>query len=262
MEAKPNKRPTIWLVGDCEHPDFADAMAWLRANCECRDPQAARVDSPSAIIVVQFRPGSIPARFVESLHRQAPLARLILLTGPWCDGELRTGRLPPGVVRIRWHQWWQQLPGELSRGAARLPRTSTDADRLERQIQGLAACAKSSGRIAIHTASRENYVALADACGALGWQAEWTHADAGMFVCELALLDGWAELLASDGMLSGKARPRVLLVDFPRPDEFSRAKELGVQAIVAKPFTLPTLAAAFAAAAPHIVRSAAQTSVA
>jgi hypothetical protein len=105
MEQRPNKRPAIWLVGDCDDSDFTDAVAWLQANCEFSSRQAAQGDPPSAIVVLQSRPAPAISRGVESLHRHAPLARLVMLTGPWCDGELRTGRQAAGVVRIRWHQW-------------------------------------------------------------------------------------------------------------------------------------------------------------
>jgi hypothetical protein len=263
MEGTPSKRPVIWLVGDSEHPDFTDVVSWLQLNCECRAPETGHADSPGAIVALQSRPGSISVRFVESLHCQAPLARLISLNGPWCDGELRTGRLPAGVVRIRWHQWRQQLPAELSRGAARLPRTATEADRLEHQLRELADSARGGGRIGIRTALRDNYLALADACTALGWRAEWAVDEAApSSECDLELIDGWEQMLVRDEVLHGKPLPRVLLLEYPRPDGFNKAAELGVHNIVAKPFTLPVLAAALTAAAPRALRSAVQPSVA
>jgi hypothetical protein len=257
MELKSSKRPVVWPVGDCEYPDFTEAVAWLQANCDCCGPPDARTGIPIAIAILQSRPGTVTAPDVETLHRQAPLARLILLTGAWCDGELRTGRLPPGVVRIRWHQWQQVLPAELSCRAPSFPRTATDAERLERQIRDLGACDNSGGRIAIRTSLRDNYLALADACNALGWRAEWAQAEAPLpSACELELIDGWKELSAHDGMQCGRALPRVLLIEYPRPDDFSRATALGIQAIVVRPFSLPVLMAVCAAAAPALAGSA------
>jgi CheY-like chemotaxis protein len=252
-------RPVIWLVGDCSDPDSTDAVAWMQVNCDCRDPQTARADSPSAIVVLQSRPAADAARDVELLHRQAPLARLVTLTGPWSDGELRTGRLPAGVVRIRWHQWRQQLPAELTSRSARLPRTATDAERLDRQISALATTAKAGGRVAIRTSSRNAYRVLADACQSLGWRAAESELSA---ACDLQLIDGWAELRELSANTDAQVPPRILLIDFPRPDDLRRAAEIGIRAVISKPFTLPVLTAALAEAAPRDAGSAVHTSVA
>ena len=263
MEKRPSKRPVIWLVGDCDDPDFTDAFAWLQANCDCASPQAEHADPPSAIIVLQSRPKAAIARDVEVLHRQTPLARLLTLTGPWCDGELRAGQQAHGVVRIRWHQWRQQLPAELSSRASRLPRTATGAERLDHQIGALATSGREGGLVAICTSSRNGYLALAGACQSLGWRADWASTDPALSrVCDLQLIDGWAELPELGASVHSPVPPCILLIDFPRPGDLRRAADLDIRAVISKPFTLPTLAVALADAAPCVADSATQTSVA
>src|SRR4051812_13125153 len=115
---------TIAIVGDWRHADFADALLWLnaRAACACyHDVSAAaeelgspaRRRDPASILFMQSRPGQISAREVECLHAIAPLAGLAALVGPWCEGELRSGRPWPGVVRIPWKAWTYRLAQEL-----------------------------------------------------------------------------------------------------------------------------------------------------
>jgi hypothetical protein len=171
--------------------------------------------------------------------------------------------LSQGVVRNRWHHWRQQLPVELSGRAVRLPRTATEAERLDRRIGELATSAREGGRVAIRTSSRDGYLALADACNSLGWSTDWESVDAPLPPeCDLQLIDGWAELHELDARIHSQGPPRILLIDFPRPDDFRWAAELGIQAVVAKPFTLPVLAAALEDAVPRVAECAAYTSVA
>src|SRR5262245_18525616 len=95
-----------WLAGDLDHTHFAPAVAWLRhvALCEFVAWPVARSSTgwaiPAAIVLFQARPCSITEHVVERLHRLAPLAKLIVVAGPWCEGEQRSGRPAQGVARI------------------------------------------------------------------------------------------------------------------------------------------------------------------
>jgi hypothetical protein len=223
---------TIWLAGECDHPDFASAAAWLRANCQVVDLAA----SPGAIVLFQSRPGSIARGQVELLHRRAPLARLILLCGACCDGELHRRELIPGVVRIRWHQWRQRLFRELS---GLLPRTSSDGERLEQDLRGLAKQFDSGGTVAIRTECRATHQCLADACQALGLGAVW-HAPGE--AADALLIDGWTNDFPPQS--EARAPRRILLLDFPRPEDIARAADLRFAAVIAQPLLLADLAAA------------------
>src|SRR4051812_33805324 len=105
--------PSIWLIGDWGAPAFDEPVAWIRASTNCRcfaSPAAACAEGlaatsthePQSIVLLQARPGEVSAEQVEKLHAREPLARLILLTGPWCEGEQRSGRPVAGVSRVAW----------------------------------------------------------------------------------------------------------------------------------------------------------------
>jgi hypothetical protein len=205
----------------------------------------------------QSRPGSLSARQIAALHRRAPLARLILLTGPWCDGDVRGNRLVPGIVRVRWHEWRERLPAELNHQRNRPPRTTTDGERLECQLRELSSAGQSAGRVAIVTLRRANYDALAAACNSLGWQAEWVVSHDRIGDHDLLLVDGWESLAADPRAADPRAEstpPCALLLGFSRPEDLQKAAGLGIASVIAVPLSLPVLAAALAAASPLAAR--------
>ena len=231
---------TIWLAGECGHPDFAAPTHWLRSQCQCVD----RETSPAAIVVCQSRPGSVSRRQVESLHRLAPLARLILVTGPWCDGERLNSKATIGVARIRWHQWQERLPQELS-PSNRLPRTTSDGERLEQSLCGLIPGMYGGRSVTICTDCRASFDVLADACRFLGLNSNWSvksALDREIKSSDLLLLDGWQNEQATESVAG--ASLRMLLLDFPRPEDERRAAELGFAAVIARPLLLSDLVAA------------------
>ncbi len=65
MHAATVTRPIVWLVGEVEHPDLADAVALLRETANV-GPQP-----PELIVVAQSRPGAFPAPGIERLRRSA-----------------------------------------------------------------------------------------------------------------------------------------------------------------------------------------------
>lgn len=224
----------IWLAGDCEHSDFAAAVDWLHSHCQCLNREAL----PAAIVVFQSRPGTVSRRQVESLHRLAPLAQLVLVTGAWCNGE-RSNQLAAGVSRIRWHQLRDRLPHTLS---LRLPRTATGGDRLEQSLSGLVSANLRRGTVSIRTDCLASYDVLADACRVLGLNPSWNlESEQTPVSSDLQLIDGWRN--DQPAASAAGAALRVLLLDFPRPDDERRAAELGFAAVIAQPLLLTDLVA-------------------
>ena len=179
---------------------------------------------------------------MSKLWFAAPLARVIVLTGPWCEGEIRATRAASGVVRIRWHEWQLRLPAEL-----------IAPDSGSRQNQGC---------VAIRTQSLARYSMLADVCAALGWQSTPAPVSKPGTASnhDLLLIDGWENLpLAST---AGDSIPRVLFLSFPRPDDLQLATERGIFAVIALPCLLPGLATALTVAVPQADRRAIHQSVA
>ncbi len=246
--------PTVWIVGDWSEPVFAEAVAWLRefADCRCFDsPQmaverqrfAADESDPAAIVFALSRPGIFSATDVERLHAIWPLSRLVALTGPWCEGEQRSGRPWAGVVRVAWRGWRSRLPSELGLGEAldsRLPRTVSDVERVENFVGAVRGTPPLPGKAVIHTRSVVNYRYLADAIGQLGWGAApfvVSEACAGE-KCDVAVCDGWENVRGDE-----EPEPRrVLVLHFPRPEDWLQARGVGIRAVVAQPLMLSELA--------------------
>ena len=242
---------TVWIVGDWQQPEFAAAIAWLQTRARCaafltaKDAVGTESSCPAAIVVAQSRPGQFSRQDIERLHAAAPLARLIALVGPWCEGEARSGRPWPGVVRVSWRSWSSQLPRELGIGqsatAVRLPRTTTEAERLASTVAGLRRQPASNFKAAICTANRSEYESLREALAVLGMTAVWWQPAQQVEESQVnvMLVDGWK---SAPGYVPAMP-PCVLLLSFPRPQDIDRADALGIAAVVARPLLLADLAA-------------------
>ena len=230
-----NQRRQIWLVGEPAE-ELAPAVAWLREHVRC-----GHGGIPSAIVVLQSRPSEFPQEQIEALHRRAPLARLIALAGAWCEGELRSGRPAHGVTRILWHQWRERLPRELE--AAPLPRTTSDVESLLRSIPGRTETQR--GLAAICTWRRESFAALAEACLVAGLHGVWQPPEAPRAVdgAGVLLIDGWPSI---DGrrLFGHQSIPALLLLDWPRPEDMTRAAEQRIGRVLGQPVHLTDLVAA------------------
>jgi len=249
------ERPLIWLTGETLDADFAPAVSWLTAVACCEIitagvPLSAEADTPAAIVLLQSRPGVPSQNHIETLHRHAPLARLILLVGPWCDGELRSGRPSHGVTRIHWHRWRLRLPQEfglvsgVAPGARHTARTLTEVDRLLAAKVVTAPRHTGRGTVAIHTCHREAYLALADACSLAGLAPLWVH-DRAPAECQepsVRLLVGWESLAGCE--LPANNSPAILLLDWPRSADLARAEQQGIGHVLAQPLLITDLLAA------------------
>src|SRR5208283_5844085 len=91
---------------------------------------------PHGIVLLQACPDQFFAAAIDRLRRRSPLARIIAILGSWCEGESRSGRPLPGMIRMDWHQaavrirrefpHWSHADGSLWR----LPATATDEEHL------------------------------------------------------------------------------------------------------------------------------------
>src|SRR5687768_7503620 len=105
--------PTLVAAGPWHNAEFESVRAWIDANQQWPTVNtlsdaiefAANADKPPELILLaQSHPGSDDQAHVERLHRVAPLTRLIVVAGSWCEGELRTGRPLAGVIRLYWYE--------------------------------------------------------------------------------------------------------------------------------------------------------------
>ena len=229
--------PSVWLVGDFEHPDFAEAVALVRATADVGPAL------PEVIVLAQSRPGVIRAREIERLRRSAPLAGVISLLGSWCEGETRTGRPAAGVRRLYWYEfptWWQRQL--VLRAVGRCPEWARAEDSRSR----IADCGLPLERIAVETTCWDTAAALADVLNSVGSETIWLRP--GREQVEIRgvtagiweggqLSDAESERLAEFcARLATFNAPVVALLDFPRRDRCEVARRAGAAAVLGKPW--------------------------
>jgi hypothetical protein len=253
--------PTIWTIGDWGEPVFEEAVAWLRlhADCHCFDSSdetsicEAKGRKPHSIILVQSRPGRFCVEHIEKLHAIEPLARLIALTGPWCEGEQRTGRPIPGVSRVAWRNWRERLPVELGidSNAIGQPRTMAETDRIEAMVKSTSRSPRCGGVTLICTARLADYNYIADAVLRLGLLPQlFDPPNVSASGAEVVIFDGWEQaslLQRHEPSQNGRSPPScILLLDFPRPEDDALAASGGIDAVLPLPLSIGDLNAALA----------------
>jgi CheY-like chemotaxis protein len=230
------------MLGDWEQAEFAPAVGYLQTSVNLSLTPTA--NDPDLILLVASRPGRFSAAEVESLHRRAPLARLVALLGSWCEGEVRSGHPWPGVTRIYAHQWQARLPRELETWQ---PRTATEIDRL---MSGRPITKARHQLIGIAAAQRTMFDALAAACRSFGQDAVWLlpnlpplvqRVDTIIYDATLDLPDELARLSELREQLHSP--PALLLLDFPRQIDLQLATQAGAASILAKPYLIADLVA-------------------
>jgi CheY-like chemotaxis protein len=268
----------VLLVGDYAHRDFREALAWLEEHVcltlaasvsdglavmgqaaaaapAAAAPAADEDDGesvadrmiPDVIVVAQSRPGQFRPPQVERLHAASPLSRLVVLSGSWCEGELRSGRPCAGVIRVLWHQWQPRLVPFLQPGSAplpdiwSLPRTASLDEQLASTVGPLWPVRE--GLVAIHAETRETFQALSDACRQGGYATVWYPqeqvVDASGVVAALA--DGISCGAAGQRFVRSvvqrhRPAPVIVILDFVRRQDYDLARAEGAGAVLAKPF--------------------------
>jgi hypothetical protein len=239
--------PNVWLVGDLEHPDFAEAVALVRATAK------VGVALPEVAVLAQSRPSVIGLSDVERLRRSVPLAGMALLVGSWCEGETRTGRPAAGVQRLYWYEfpsWWRRQM--VLRAAGRCPEWARGATSEERgarhgesstgdREQGLI-----GGTIAIETFRFDTAAAIGDVLKSVGSETIWLrpgleHGEirgvaAGIWEGGQLNAAEAERLAAFCTRLAELRAPVVALLDFPRRDRCEVARQMGAAAVLGKPW--------------------------
>jgi hypothetical protein len=220
---------------------LADADRWLAD----REP----VD---LVVMVQHRPGEFSSIELDRLRQAAPLARVVLLLGSWCEGETRSGSPPGGTTRIYWHQWaarWGHQRERLAAGQCPtwgLPVTASEEERLliaepdnQRPVR--------SGTVWVVAQSIEMSDWLVAACRAGGWTA--SRGDGGPLPEGLSAIlweipqqrdRAFLELQRMTAA-TGQATPIVGLADFLRSDDAARLRAVGATSLISKPILLEDL---------------------
>ena len=250
------------FLGDADYAEFRDAVQLLAATStllRATDVEAALEqldadDTPLDVIVVaQPFSGCVRSQDLEPLLVRAPLARVLVLSGSWCEGEPRSGMPLRGAIRILWHQWparWQQELARWEDGgcpAWSLPVTATDDDRLflaaEEPVASLA------GRVAI-VALEPTAGWLADLCRGMRLEpvvhSTRSTRSNDQPACDLVLFD--IDSLRCDTQEEAlhwarawQGTPLLGLSSFLRHEDSEAWRRAGVRAILAQPVPVDDL---------------------
>ncbi len=257
----------ILVTGDYWHRDFKSFLAGVdqvtlipvnRISNTSADQQFA------LIVLAQSQPEQISQTSVEQLQARFPHTPIVAVLGSWCEGELRTGKPWPGVLRIYWHQWqgrFDTFMGQMDTAGIsdwHAPRTSSMADRFLRRDQPHSVLHSHIRCIGVSTWTLSQYEMLRDAIKHFGWTSSWIElakenaainsVDAnpvfqGIFVEAESVspeLEQRIEWLQSQ-FPSAKL---VVVANFPRENLVRRMSAFGVSAVVSKPFELQDLRSA------------------
>ena len=246
----------LWLVGNWESPDFAPAADWLSSHAECRqiDPNSTEAGSdlaPAAVVVVQSRPGEFSKAEVAQLQAAAHGALVLVVAGPWCEGELRSGTPLTGVTRIEWRRWKCGFEAELApllqpAAERQQPQYSLPSDMqlIARNLRAVRRVKPEVDTAVVCTDSLPLFESLADSLSQFRIRARRAASDGDLLAsAKLILYDGWPQFeCASAAAAMPSDGRKLLLLDWPRPADAQRAKDAGIHEIISLPFLLSDLA--------------------
>ncbi len=252
---------SILFVGDAHRSEFRAAHEALQTQgqvtsvADVASAAALQRDGqmvPDVLVVAQAYPGQFATDAVERLRGQAPLARTVGLLGSWCEGETRTGKPWPAVVRVYWHQWASHADQQLRQMAAGkcsswgLPVTATEEERLLQTAEQ--PLPRYRGLVGIYTRTFEMEDWLSAACRATGLSTVWLRPPhpARIEGAAVALFDGsdlrGGELDELRHLCESLApTPVVTLLDLPRIEDTRAAQAAGAVGVVSKPIDLDDL---------------------
>ena len=216
------------------------------------------------ILLAQPTPGENHQPAIETLRNVAPLARIICVAGSWCEGELRTGRPPDGVIRLYWYEfapWWRATIETAAAGRTPAwseplddPRSGRQTPLSEAAVTRAREHANTPRLLAVDAIDFAVFETLASVLASIGWQCEWRprgrheHALAATF--DAAIWDGGQlagnELEALSAFAAAihganAAAPVIVLLDFPRVEHLAAVQNAGAAALLAKPYQLAQL---------------------
>jgi hypothetical protein len=250
-------QPEAIAIGPWHMPEFATALADLEqgqaiqelasVEAACELLTSAEV-APELILLAQPLPGAVRQQQVDRLQRLAPLARIVIVAGTWCEGELRTGNLPAGVLRLYWYElvsWWQAAQRRWSVGIC--PAWSAPLDHPQAGRYAIDATIDElviPSPVAIDAEDYATFKCLSDA---LGVSTIWALRDDP----RQAAAGIWDGGQFSDGELQRLSRfcqqvegPVVALLDFPRVEHVAAVRAAGAVAVLAKPYVVEEVLAA------------------
>jgi hypothetical protein len=262
--------PTLIAAGPWQDAEFASVRAEIDADQTwptaptlhaAIDHIAAANAPPQLVLLAQSHAGADDQAEVERLRRLAPLTRVIVVAGSWCEGELRTGRPLSGAVRIYWYEfaaWWRAALERLANGETPPWAEPLTDLRAGHSIRLRPTSTNGQSRVlAIDTTDFAAFDALSAGLTSLGWHCLWQPRHRAALNVETggahplptaALWDGGqlddeelGNLTAFCRRLRAQNAPVIALLDFPRAEHAAQTRSAGVAAFLAKPYQLALL---------------------
>lgn len=277
----PSAAAQVLTIGPWKQREFTAAIADIPAARDWRSvidiDDACEFLShcdrpPELLLFAQPFPGQVRQANIDHLQQLVPLARLVIVAGTWCEGELRTGTPPTGVIRLYWYElslWWQAASRRRDAGLCplwSLPLDHPQAGRCSPEhLQP--APPPLSAAICIDTADLAVYETLAAALNANDMACYRNRVDfASSPTVSIASAGIWPtagiwdggqldkrelqRLTTFCGQVAGcdqvarcgqATAPVIALLDFPRVDHIGQARAAGATAVLAKPYVVEEL---------------------
>lgn len=204
--------------------------------------------APELILIAQPLPGLVRQNDVDQLQQLAPLARIVVVVGSWCEGGLRTDSPPTGVLRLYWYElasWWHAAQDRLSAG--KFPSWSLPLDHLQAgRFCSDASCLDLSHTVAVHADDFSVFETLAESLRLANAIPNWanrepfTKATAGIFDGGQLDAQQLEQLREFCTQVEGKV---TLLLDFPRREHYEKALKAGASTVLGKPYVVEELLA-------------------
>ena len=240
--------------------EFEENTSWTKVADvdEATDCLQAGDLPPELIVLIQSLPGDYCQHEIDRLQLLAPLARIVVVTGTWCEGEMRTGTRLLGVLRLYWYEmvpWWQAALRRLAAGLCPPWSLPLDHPLAGRYVPSVPPTWPSlAGQVAINAADFTVFETLSATLADHEIETVWRRpADAtdltGNFTAgvwdggqlherELHRLTKFCRQIRSHGGIV------IALLDFPRVEHIAQARGAGATTVMGKPYVVDELIAA------------------
>lgn len=230
--------------------DWEEFHAWrcvanVSEACEIISSEAT---APELLFVAQPLPDCVRQLDIDRLQSQAPLMRIVIVAGTWCEGSLRTGAPLSGVLRLVWYElfpWWQAARHGMQSGTCppwSAPLQHPQSGRLP--VDSMREKIALSGVVSIDAQDFAVFECLTDALAKYGLTTVWSRANQkdGLQKSSAGIWDGGQldtrdvqRLTTFCQQIDG---PIAVLLDFPRVEQFHLARSVGASAVFGKPYVV------------------------
>ena len=259
----------LLIIGDLARPEFVSVAQTFDREWDAH--RAASVEQaiesfldPSnpveVIVCLQSAPGDFSCDDVDRLRNATPLARIVVVFGPWCEGESRNATRSAGTMRIpahRWTSWWRRQLRQMADEQPPdwlLPATiAPDELWLRRPSRNIFPDPASAATVVGVVSSDRHFVAtIEESLRSVGLPSRVIVPNDVPSVTKNADNDRGPDVLLwhvgreqlnglNDSTLVPAGVPWIALVHFPRPADRERLVALGALDVFAMPFDFDDL---------------------